>query len=241
MSKNKSMKAGSYKNNKKPNKSVPKEDTGKITIDLSFGGLLCCTKINGFSNYFQTVSTYIEFMNIVNFNIYHELSLKTKKDFFGEFCSQYKNTHIVNEDKIPTILEAVKSSLLRCGYVQADDIIEQNIKDADIYQIGIHASSGRVFGVFKDNSIFMPILYDPNHLIYKTDKGHERRFTDADVYTFNPYSLNDFEYPVMCLRCGKAEDEKVKLIEYKKDIGLKKSVYICGDCYLKMIEENEVK
>lgn len=241
MSKNKSVRIGSHNVNESPIKSARAkiDNTKKITIDLSFDGLLCCTEINEFSNYYQTASSYIEFMKIVNIDIYHELSSLTMKEFIGKFCPQFRHTHIVGSDKISAVQDAVKSSLLKREHTNADDIIKQNIKDAVIYQIGVHASSGRIFGVFKDDSIFMPILYDPNHLIYKSKIGHERRFTNVNVCTFDPYSFSDFKYPVRCLRCG--ENKEKKLIEYKKDIGLKKSVYICESCYLSMIDSNEVK
>ena len=215
-----------------------------ISLDLSYKPLNTFFESKDFTNKFSTGSKYIEFMDIVYSSIFSALSTTSIDDFFAR-KNQYfsRHSHIVKKDKVDRVIGLIKNAY-KIYYDSIDDdhlenFVQQELLGSGIWQIGGQKGEGRIFGVFRNN-VFKPLLFDPNHLVYKTSKGKQRRFIDPKVCTFSPKEVLNFEYPRECLRCKKTEIDKVKLIGYEKDLGLKKVVFICYDCYLNMVDSNHV-
>lgn len=235
-SKNKRIKAGKFcfSNTPRANDQQKNSDDKNISLDLSYPTLLMSVRYKEFSNYFQTASDYMEYEHYLNSKLFPHLCMITRKEFVRDEVTK-RHVHKLDEEEREFLIEILKETSKLYQISNVDEFVEQNLKDENEYwQYGLERSNGRVFGVFKDE-VFMPILYDPNHLFHKTNKGRQRRFTDASVYNFSPSKFPNIEYPKRCIRCNNGLGEIKQIIPFEKDVGLNTNTYICYDCFKKMI------
>lgn len=210
-------------------------DERNISLDLSFPTLLTSVCYDGFSNYFQTASAYMLYEHYLNSKVFSRLSEMTKKEFMGNEVAK-KHVHKLDNQEKEFVIQILKKSLEEKQYPNIDEFIKQNLSDEnEFWQYGLERSNGRIVGIFINENVFMPILYDPNHLIHKTSKGHERRFTDAKNYKFSPLGVQNIQYPKKCIHCNCNITADRLVIPFEKDIGLSTKAYICYDCFEKMI------
>ncbi|OUQ25248.1 hypothetical protein [Massilimicrobiota sp. An134] len=206
-----------------------------IVLDFSFPYLFYFVNFNDFTNKFRTPKQYIEYFDYMHKILFASLSKTKCKNLFDRRDENFrKHSHVISDSKqINLIKNIIKSLYIANGLPEgkADSWIEQNIGDAYLWQIGLANEYGRVIGYFQEN-IFKIILFDPHHLIYKTEKGSIRKYKDVSTFTFFPDKIKRFTFPKKCIRCGATE----KLNSRFDDAVIKKEIYICDNCLLEILD-----
>lgn len=215
----------------KKNSSTDSDQNEYFLFDLSFSHLFDCISADGFTNRFRSAEDYIRFSATVSQMLFQELSACSRKTFHSSFVQKQRHVHIVDE-KHREILHQIVVTSLKNDPKNAERA-SQIIEGSEIWSVGF-TGSGRMFGVIYGSRTFMPILFDPNHMVYRSRNGQARKRHDSAACKFSPYALRDQKQKT-CLRCGSDQ----KLIRYREDFALGHTMYICEKCYLELIENTE--
>ena len=204
-----------------------------IVLDLSFPFLFYFITFGDFTNKFKTPSDYIKYSNYL-----HRMFLPEKsRTSINTICSREsafcKHSHIIENEKIDMIKKIINAAYIHKNMDQncAEQFIDQNILDINMWQVGLANSYGRIFGYFNQN-VFKPILLDPHHLIYKSENGKVRRRSDIKTLNFFPNKISTFEYKKQCIKCGSNEEP----LHQVNDEVMGMDFYFCEKCLFELID-----
>lgn len=144
-------------------------------IDFSFDTVWISIKHKKFTNFLANDDQYFKMHKIIFKDI---LPIVNTVQFVNvnEFIKQItyaglRHSHEVGGSHKDLVIEIITSILISKGMnpAQAQDKVNQNIKEEKMYQIG--HNSVRMFGYFKNN-VFIVLVVDYHHLVYPSKDKH---------------------------------------------------------------------
>lgn len=153
-----------------------------FAFDVSFPGLYYSVECGNFNNFLKDENQFIEkFKDIRRF-----LDKTNAKDFQKELLGDtgMKHCHPVRDDKYNLAIECIKSSLVKHGNDNAEQMIDQMLEGEKLYQIGFEGGSRYIGTYDSERRVFRLYLIDYHHKLYPKQR-------------YNQYSTRDLKYCIM--------------------------------------------
>lgn len=152
-------------------------DYSDESIVVDFGNPTCwkCVRCDYFTNYLETRDEFInkhrELFDIV---------VRRCRECRPNNIYQEKHCHKINNTDKQKVYKIVKEILKNNNPLQSDEILNELVNDADLWQIGFKGTNIRLIGFFK-SFIFNVIFIDYHHLIYSDKNYNDRDFMKFSI------------------------------------------------------------